>query len=54
MKPMIYIANVAEDDLHDPEKNQHYQNVLSYAKKEGTEVVLISAQVEMEIASLHT
>jgi hypothetical protein len=52
MKPMIYIANVAEEDLHHPEDNKHYQRLLSLAKTEGTEVVLISAQVEMEIASL--
>ncbi|PKK96539.1 MAG: redox-regulated ATPase YchF [Tenericutes bacterium HGW-Tenericutes-3] len=52
MKPMIYIANVAEEDLHDPSSNVHYQNLLKLAKEEGLEVVLISAQVEMEIASL--
>lgn len=52
MKPMIYIANVAEEDLHHPDQNRHYQRLLELAKKEGTEVVLISAQVEMEIASL--
>ncbi len=52
MKPMIYIANVAEEDLHDPSHNEHYQNLLKLAQTEGTEVVLISAQVEMEIASL--
>jgi GTP-binding protein YchF len=52
LKPMIYIANVSEDDLHHPESNKHYQNLLDLAKKENTEVVLISAQVEMEIASL--
>ncbi|TNF07359.1 MAG: redox-regulated ATPase YchF [Bacillota bacterium] len=52
LKPMIYIANVSEDDLHHPEGNKHYQNLLTLAKKENTEVVLISAQVEMEIASL--
>jgi GTP-binding protein YchF len=52
LKPMIYIANVSEDDLHHPEANKHYQNLLALAKKENTEVVLISAQVEMEIASL--
>jgi ribosome-binding ATPase len=50
---MIYIANVAEEDLHEPKKYPHYQNVLlDFAKKEHTEVVFISAQVEMEIASL--
>jgi len=52
MKPMIYIANVAEEDLHDPSSNAHYQNLLKLATEEGLEVVLISAQVEMEIASL--
>lgn len=54
MKPMIYIANVAEEDLHHPADNHHYQRLLELAKIEGTEVVLISAQVEMEIASLDT
>ena len=52
LKPMIYIANVSEDDLHHPLENKFYQSVMSYAQKENTEVVLISAQVEMEIASL--
>ncbi len=52
LKPMIYIANVSEEDLHHPDTNKHYQDLLQFAKSEGTEVVLISAQVEMEIASL--
>ncbi len=52
MKPMIYIANVSEEDLHNPSSNKHYQNLLKLAQTEDTEVVLISAQVEMEIASL--
>ena len=53
LKPMIYIANVAEEDLMDADSNKFYQDVLAFAKKDGTEVVLISAQVEMEIASLN-
>ncbi len=52
MKPIIYIANVSEDDLHHPNDNVHYQRILEYAKEKDVEVVLISAQVEMEIASL--
>ncbi len=52
MKPMIYIANVSEDDLHHPMENKHYTRLLEFAKERGTEVVLVSAQVEMEIASL--
>lgn len=53
MKPMIYIANVSETDLLDPSQNFFYQDLLDYAKKDQTEVVLISAQVEMEIAHLN-
>lgn len=52
LKPMIYVANVAEEDLHHPEHNRHYQALLNQSTKDGTEVILISAQVEMEIASL--
>ncbi len=39
LKPMIYIANVAEEDLMDADSNKFYQDVLAFAKKEGTEVV---------------
>lgn len=52
MKPMIYIANVSEEDLHHPNENHHYQKISEYAKEKNIDVVLISAQVEMEIASL--
>ena len=52
MKPMIYIANVSEEDLHHSNENHHYQKISEYAKEKNIDVVLISAQVEMEIASL--
>jgi ribosome-binding ATPase len=51
-KPMIYIANVSESDLLNLKSNKHHQKLLDFAKNEHTEVVFISAQVEMEIASL--
>lgn len=52
LKPMIYIANVSETDLHDLSKNAWVEKIRDYAKQEHTEVVFISAQVEAEIASL--
>ena len=52
MKPMIYIANISEEELHHPESNPFYQKLVQFTEKEKTEVVFISAQVEMEIASL--
>ncbi len=52
LKPMIYIANVAEEDLSDPSTSIHYRNLLAASNEEGHGLVVISAQVEMEIAAL--
>ncbi len=49
-KPVLYAANVAEDDL--PDGNQHVDTVRSIAAEEGAEVVVISAQVEAELVEL--
>ena len=52
-KPTIYAANVAEDDLMDDgESNAHVANVRALAKEEGSEVFVICAQIEQEIAEL--
>ena len=50
-KPIIYVANVSEDDVTNDE-NPYYLQVKDYAEKENAEVVIISAQVEQEIAEL--
>lgn len=52
-KPVIYAANVLEDDLADDGKNNpHVQKVREYAKKTGEEVFVVCAKIEEEIASL--
>ena len=52
-KPVIYAANVAEDDLaNDGADNVHVQAVRSFAKEDGSEVFVICAQIEQEIAEL--
>lgn len=52
-KPVIYAANVAEDDLADDgANNDEVQKVKEYAKEEGAEVFVICAQIEQEIAEL--
>jgi hypothetical protein len=51
-KPVLYVANVAEEDVVDPESNQHLQTVRAIASEEGAEVVTISAAIEEEIAEL--
>ena len=49
-KPMIYVANVAEDDL--AEDNEMVNNVKAIAQAEGCKLVKISAQIEQEISEL--
>lgn len=51
-KPMLYVANVAEDALGSSEDNDHLEKIQEYAAKEGSEVIVISAKVEEEIAVL--
>ena len=50
LKPTLYVANVAEDEL--AEENSHVQKVRSLAAAEGARVVVICAKVEEEIAEL--
>ena len=50
LKPTLYIANVAEDDL--TADNAYVKEVRKLAAKEGAQVVVICAKVESEIAEL--
>lgn len=52
-KPVIFAANVAEDELADDgESNPHVQKVKELAKEQKSEVFVICAQIEQEIAEL--
>ncbi len=52
-KPVIFAANVSEDDLADDgASNAGVQAVREYAAKEGFEVFVVCAQIEQEIAEL--
>lgn len=52
-KPVIFAANVAEDDLADDgASNIGVAKVREFAAKEGSEVFVICAQIEQEIAEL--
>lgn len=52
-KPVIFAANVAEEDLaNDGADNVHVQAVKKFAEESGSEVFVICAQIEQEIAEL--
>ena len=52
IKPILYVANIAEAEIADYEQNPYYQQVKELAEKEGAEVVAISAQIEAELSEL--
>jgi GTP-binding protein YchF len=49
-KPVLYVANVSEDDLDG--KHPFVEKVRTYAKEEGAEFVIICGKIESEIAEL--
>ena len=54
-KPVIYVANVSEDDLaNDGADNAMVKAVREFAATENSDVVVVSAQIEAEIAELET
>ena len=52
MKPLIYVANLGEEDLEDPMQNPYYVQVLEFAKEEGSDVVPICAKIEAELVGM--
>jgi len=50
LKPILYVANVAEDDL--PDGNAHSDTVRRIAEEENAACIVISGRIESEIANL--
>ncbi|WP_100332965.1 redox-regulated ATPase YchF [Bacillus alkalisoli] len=51
-KPVLYVANVGEDDVADPSGNEYVQSVREFAEKEGSQVIVVCAKIESEIVEL--
>lgn len=52
MKPVIYVANMDEEGISDPEAVPYYQQVKKRAEEEDSEVVAICAKMEEDLAGL--
>jgi GTP-binding protein YchF len=52
VKPMIYAANISEDDLKDPSKNVHIEAIKRKAEVEGACLLVFCAELEAQIAEL--
>lgn len=51
-KPLMYVANISEAALNDPESDPIYAKFLEFAKAEGSKVCPISAEIESELVML--
>ena len=51
-KPIIYIANISEEQIENPEAELNVQKIIEYAKKEKAEVIPLCVKIEEELSGL--
>lgn len=51
-KPLMYVANVAEEHAGDPSGNEHYNAIAAHAEKEGAGLIALCGSIEAELAQL--
>lgn len=52
MKPILYIANVSEEQLSNSLEDTQVKKVIEYAKQENAQVIPLCVKIEEELASL--
>jgi GTP-binding protein YchF len=52
VKPVIFVANIDEESIKNPESNKHYNKIKDYASKNNSPIIAISANIESEISKL--
>jgi len=52
IKPMLYVANVAEDEIANADENEYVQKVREFAKADNAQVIVVCAKIEEEMAEL--
>ena len=52
LKKTIYVANLAENEITEPEENKHFLAVKELAANEGSQLIPICAKLEADIAEL--
>ena len=51
-KPVLYIANVSENEIADAENNENVKKVKEFAKTEGAKVIPLCVKIEEELSGL--
>ncbi|MGY6172095.1 redox-regulated ATPase YchF [Candidatus Mycoplasma pogonae] len=53
IKPLLYVANIAQDNIRDLDNNHHYQKLLALAKQQNVLCLPISIHLEYELSQLN-
>lgn len=51
-KPVIYVANMSEEEIGDPASNAYFNDVSKFAKDENSECIAICARMEEELSEM--
>lgn len=51
-KPVIYVANMSDEEVSEPDNNKYYQAVKKMADEEGSGCIAICAKMEEELSGL--
>jgi len=52
MKPVLYVANISENEIENPEANENVKKVMEHAKTENAEVIPLCVKIEEELSAL--
>jgi len=53
IKPVLYVANISEDEINSSSENEMVKKVKEYAKSENTEVIELCVKIEEELSTLN-
>lgn len=51
-KPMLYVANLSEDEIGKADENEYVKKVQEFAQADNAQVIIICAKIEEEMAEL--
>ena len=52
MKPILYVANISENEIETPDANSNVQKLKEFAKTENAEVIPLCVKIEEELSTL--
>lgn len=52
LKKIMYVANMSENEIGNPESSKYYNALVEYANAEGSKVIPISAEIEAQLSEL--